>query len=177
MHFSYARDLFDAFATIGDDILARPRDETPLEFVALLARSPTPEEAVTFSAYLLPRRKAVWWAHECARSLVHLLTDQDRQMMALAEAWVREPEEEQRMRALDAGMACASKTPGVWIALAAGWSGGSMSGPGLPSVPPPAYLTPRAVNAGVLGALARVDNGHRAPTLKTFVDMAVGLTG
>ena len=63
------------------------------------------------------------------------------------------------------------------IALAAGWSGGSMSNPGLPSVPPPPHLTPRAVNAGVLGALARVDNGHRGPTLKTFVDMAVGLTG
>lgn len=177
VHFSYAKDLFDAFVTAGDDILARPKGETPLEFIAALARSPTPEEAITFSAYLLPRRKAVWWGHECARSLAHLLTEQDLQMLALAEAWVREPEEEQRLRALDTGMACPSKTPGVWIALAAGWSGGSMSGPGLPPVPPPPHLTPRAVNAGVLGALARVDNGHRAATLKTFVDMAVGLTG
>lgn len=177
MRFSHARDLFDAFATARDDILARPGNETPLEFIAILARSPTPEEAITFSAYLLQRRKAVWWAHECARSVLHLLTDQDRQMLVLAEAWVREPEEEQRMQALDGGMACDSKTPGVWVALAAGWSGGSMAGPGLPGVPPPPHLTPRAVNAAVLGALARVDNGHRAPTLKTFVDMAVGLAG
>jgi hypothetical protein len=177
VHFAQAKDLFDAFATAGEDILARPRAETPLEFMAKLAHSQTPEEAITFAAYLLPRRKAVWWGHECGRSLAHLLTDQDRQMLALAEAWVREPEEEQRVRALDAGLACSTKTPGVWIALAAGWSGGSMSNPGLPSVPPPPHLTPRAVNAGVLGALARVDNGHRGPTLKTFVDMAVGLTG
>lgn len=177
MHFVHARDLFEAYPTAGDDIGARPADETPLEFVEILSRSATPEEAVTFAAYLLPRRKAVWWAHECARSLLHLLTEQDRQMIGLAEAWVREPEEDRRYAALSSGMACKSKTPGVWIALAAGWSGGSMSDPGLPKVPPPPYLTARAVNAGVLGVLARVDNGHRAPTLRTFIDMATGLTG
>lgn len=177
MHFVRAQDLFDAFPTAGDDIRARPDGEAPLEFVAVLGRSATPEEAITYAAYLLPRRRAVWWGHECARSLLHLLTEEDRQMLTLAEAWVREPEEEQRVRALMFAMAGKNKTPGVWIALAAGWSGGSMSDPGLPLVPPPVQLTPRAVNAGVLGALARVDNGHRASTLRTFVEAAIALAG
>lgn len=156
---------------------ARPDGQAPLQFVAELGRGSTPEEAVTYAAYLLPRRRAVWWGHECARSVVHLLTQEDRQSLELAEAWVREPEEEQRVAAMLGGMAARNKTPGVWIALAAGWSGGSMSDPGLPAVPPPPHLTPRAVNAGVLGALARVDNGHRASTLRTFVEAAIGLAG
>jgi hypothetical protein len=40
---------------------------------------------------------------------------------------------------------------------------------------PPSYLTPRAVNAGILSALARVDNSNRTQVLKSFVDMGVTL--
>ena len=50
-------------------------------------------------------------------------------MLALAESWVRYPEEDERCAVLDAGMAGTAKTPGVWVALAAGWSGGSMLPP------------------------------------------------
>ncbi len=83
--------------------------------------------------------------------------------------------EEHRQRVLDEGMERRNKSPGVWIALAAGWSGGSMVAPDLPKVNPPIYLTARAVNAGVLGALARVDIKHRADTLNVFVEMGVSL--
>ena len=97
-------------------------------------------------------------------------------MLALAENWVRQPEEDQRCAVLDAGMAAPTKTPGVWIALAAGWSGGSMMRAGCRApVTPPPYLTAKAVNAGVLGALARVDRKARAATLRPFVDMGMRL--
>jgi hypothetical protein len=109
------------------------------------------------------------------RSLIHLLTDQDLRMLQLAEAWVREPEEEQRAAAMVEGMAARQKTPGVWIALAAAWTGGSMADATLPRIAPPPYLTPRAINAGSLGALARVDNKHRATTLGHFVEMGATL--
>lgn len=175
LHFPKATDVFEAFETAGEDILARPEGETSLQFFAALSRSPTPEEAITFGAYLLPRRRAVWWGHECVRSVIHLLTDQDLYMLQLAESWVRNPDEEHRQRAMDEGMARRNKSPGVWIALAAGWSGGSMVAPDLPKVNPPIYLTARAVNAGVLGALARVDIKHRADTLNVFVEMGVSL--
>ncbi|TIW09783.1 MAG: hypothetical protein E5V81_30335, partial [Mesorhizobium sp.] len=39
---------------------------------ALLAGR-VPEEAVTFCAYLLPERAAVWWGHECLSHLAELL--------------------------------------------------------------------------------------------------------
>ena len=175
LHYPKAKDLFDEIPAAGEDILARPGEEPSLEFLAQLAHSPTPEEAVTFGAYLLPRRKAVWWGHECVRSLIHLLTDQDLRMLQLAEGWVRDPDEPQRIAAMNEAMAARQKSPGVWIALGAAWSGGSMVDASLPKVPPPPHLTPRAINGGILSALARVDNRHRATTLNHFIEMGVSL--
>ena len=175
LHYSLARDLFEAIPEAGEDIATRPDSETPIAFIGLLQKSKTPEEAVAFASYVLPRRKAVWWGHQCLSSVDHLLSPQDRMMLQLAEDWVREPEEPVRYRALNEALAARQKTPGVWIALAAGWSGGSMSAPDLPRVPPPASLTPRAVNTGIMGVLAKVDMKHRGVTLKGFVDMGVNL--
>lgn len=175
LHYSYARDLFAEMPEAGEDMRARPDNQTPLAYIAELRDSKTPEEAITFTAYVLPRRKAVWWGHQCLSNVDHLLSEQDKVMLQLAEAWVRESEEELRYRAMDAGMAARDKSPGVWIALAAGWSGGSLSRPDMPRVPPPLELTPRAVNTAILGVLAKVETRHRAPTLRAFVDMGVGL--
>jgi hypothetical protein len=73
-------------------------------------------------------------------------------------------------------MAAPAKTPGAWLALGAGWSGGSMAPPGMAPVPPPPFLTARAVNAGVLGGLARVAIKQRAAILSACVTMGVRLT-
>ena len=171
LRFSTARGLFDAFPAALEDMAARPSDRPSLEFVKELAASPTPEDAITFTAYLLGPREAVWWGHQCLSMLADHLAATDQQLMALAEDWVRHPDEERRNHALEQGMASPTKTPGVWLALAAGWSGGSMMGPDAPPVPPPPYLTARAVNAGVLSVLARVERTRRAATLRAFVDM------
>jgi hypothetical protein len=154
---------------------ARPSDRSSLEFVKDLQSGPTPEEAITFTAYLLGNREAVWWAHQCLTMLSEHLAPEDLRLMGLAEDWVRQPDEQRRNIALESGMVSPTKTPGVWIALAAGWSGGSMVGPDAMPVAPPPYLTAKAVNAGVLGVLARVDRHARAATLKAFVDMGIRL--
>lgn len=175
LRFSTARELFDAFPVALEDMAARPSDRASLEFLKDLAAGPTPEEAVTFAAYLLGVREAVWWGHQCLHMVPDKLGSDDIRMLALAEDWVRRPEEPQRAAALEGAMACQRKTPGVWIALAAGWSSGSMMGPDKIPVAPPPYLPPKAVNAGVLSGLARVDRGARASTLKSFVDMGIRL--
>ncbi len=109
-------------------------------------------------------------------ALLELLSPEDQDMLTLAESWVRYPEEDQRCAVLDAGMAAPTKTPGVWVALAAGWSGGSMlPRDAVAPVEAPPYLTPKAVNAAVLSALARVDRKARAATLKLFVNMGMQL--
>jgi len=174
--YASAHQLFADSEAAARDMVSRPvNGEDSLAFMANLLESDTPEEAINFGAYLLPKRKAVWWGHECLRGLNHLLVEQDLAMLQLAENWVREPDEARRVQALTQASAVRNETPGVWIAYAAGWSGGSMATPDLPPVPPPPYLTPRAVSAGILGALAKVDLGHRATTLGVFVRMGIDL--
>lgn len=175
LRFGTARELFEAFPAALDDMVARPNDRHSLEFIKDLAASATPEDAITFTAYMLDRREAVWWGHQCLHALPDRLSPEDLQMLAYAEDWVRRPEEATRVAALEAGMGSPTKTPGVWIALAAGWSGGSMVGPEQMAVEPPPHLTAKAVNAGVLSVLARADRKARAATLNSFVSMGIRL--
>ncbi|WEX10879.1 hypothetical protein [Chelativorans sp. AA-79] len=175
LRFRTAKELFNAYATAGEDMRSAPSDLPSIEFCRALLDGKIPEEAVTFCAYLLPRRVAVWWGHQCLTHIGNILDEQDLQMLTLAEEWIREPEEERRYAALDAGMAAGVKTPGVWIALAAGWSGGSVAPRGLAPVTPPPHLTARAINTGILAALARVPLARRASVLRQFVDMGLGL--
>jgi hypothetical protein len=172
LRFQTARELFESIPKIAEDMTARPGPQDSLSFIAALASSGTPEEALTFSAYVLMPRHAVWWGHECLRHADAKLGDEDRAMMELAAAWVGQPDEDHRYAALDAAMASEAKTPGVWIAFAAGWSSGSLSKRGQPAVPVPLFLAGRAVNAGVLSALARVGREDRQPLLQTYVKMA-----
>ena len=175
LRFNTAREVFDAFPTAYDDITAEPDDTPPLRFLNVLAKSETPEEAITFCSYMLPRREAVWWAYQCVTLNGTELSTEERDLVTVAESWVREPDEDNRKKALVAGMNARYKTPGAWVALAAGWSGGSMVVEAEYPVPAPAHLTARAANAAVLSALARIDNDRRAEYLKTYVDGGVNL--
>ncbi len=108
LRFNTARELYDSFPTAAEDIMAAPTDQPCLDFLRALGASKTPEDAVTFCAYMLPRRVAVWWGHQCLTRLPATLARFDPDYLAIAEAWVREPEEDRRYAALDAGMARAS---------------------------------------------------------------------
>lgn len=150
-------------------------DVPSIDYCRSLLDSKIPEEAITFCAYLLARRVAVWWGHQCLARLKDVLDEQDREMLVLAEDWIREPEEDRRYAALDAAMATRVKTPGVWIALAAGWSGGSLAPRNLAPVTPPPYLTPRAVNTGILAALARRPMADRSAALRDLTELGLSL--
>src|SRR5688572_18990279 len=156
LRFSSARDVFEAFPTAHDDLEAKPTDQPPLVFLEALMESDTPEDAVAFCAYLLPRREAVWWACQCVRELNSSRNPAEDKALAAAEDWVREPEEERRRTALDTGSDSDRNAPATWAALAAGWSGGSMTPVDQPPAPCPPHLTAKAVRAAVLTALARV---------------------
>lgn len=175
LRFATARDLFNAFPSAAHDMKAKPTDQPSIDFCRALLVSAVPEEAITFCAYLLPRRTAVWWGHECLSNMPDTLDAQDRLMLELVHDWVSEPEEDRRYAALDAGMAAEQKTPGAWIALAAGWSGGSLAPRGLETVTPQPFLTARAVNTGILSCLARASLGDRAGVLRGFVEMGIKL--
>jgi hypothetical protein len=143
-----------------------------LDFLRQLKLSKTPEEAITFMAFALAPRHAVWWGHECLKAAPDFLTDQDRQMMAFIASWVAEQDDDSRYAAMEAAMQVSVHGPGVWMALGAGWSGGSMSARGLPPVAPPPSAMCQAMNAGLHSALARVPQDKRRRMLDHFVGMA-----
>ena len=65
VRFATAKDLFETFPELFKTIrLRRPRKPS-IDFLKGLSAQGRLEDAVTFCAYLLPRREAVWWA--CAR--------------------------------------------------------------------------------------------------------------
>lgn len=168
-----ARQVYGSAPEMAADIAVPARDdEHVFDFARRLRLGATPEEAVTLMAYALQPRPAVWWGHECLKALPDLLTEQDRAMLGLCAAWVAEPTEPNRYRALDAGLHAPLRGPGAWLALAVGWSGGSMAPEGLPLVAPPPHAMGRAVNAAVLTALARVPQGNRSRMLEHYVSMA-----
>lgn len=172
LRFGKVDALFAALPGLGEDIGAEPGPVPCLVLMRDLMQGPTPEDAVTLAAFALAHRHAIWWGHECLKSLPELLTAEDRDMLALCEQWCAAPDEPQRYAALDAGLAAPKKGPGVWLALATGWSGGSMVPPDQTVVPVPDIVMPRALSAAVLSMLARVPQVGRRRALEHFVGMA-----
>lgn len=172
-----AAALFAAVPQIAEDMTARPDDpdEALADFVARLAESPIPEEAVTAASYGLAPRYAVWWAHGCLEAEAGALGPADLRLMALCADWAYRPDDDRRLRALDAAMTAPQATPGVWLGFAAGWSSGSMVPPEQAFIPVQPFMCGRAVNAAVLTALARVARPRRRAALSRCIAEAVAL--
>jgi hypothetical protein len=150
--FSTAREVFAAFPSTERDINALPSDEPPLAFLQWLRRSATPEDAVSFLAYALGRREAVWWAAQSVRLLCRIAVGQEDAPLGAAEAWVRDP-----------------------LALAAGWSGGNVGPSAQAVVQATPEMTPRAVRTAILVALATVSARDRSSRLQACIDIGVPL--
>jgi hypothetical protein len=176
--FLTARDVFDAFPTAGDDIEAAPTEIAPVDFLRGLLASGTPEDAIGFCAYLLPKREAVWWGCSCLRGLAGQREGQglsENRCLAAAEAWVKEPQHNRRIEAMRLGMVAPRSDPATWLALATAWSGGDITDNPQSPVPAPPHLTAKAIRAAVLIALARSPTQERRTQLATCIDNGVKL--
>ncbi len=168
-----ASELFAAIPGMAEHISKPPEPSMHcLDYLRRLRLGTTPEEAVTFMGYALLPRHAVWWGHECLKAVPDLLTEQDKAMLELVVAWVAEQDDDSRHAALEAGQAAEVNGPGVWLTLAIGWSGGSISGPGLPPVAPPIGVMGLAMNVCLQSALARVPQDKRRRMLDHYIGMA-----
>ncbi|MCX7324119.1 MAG: hypothetical protein NTZ14_06710 [Hyphomicrobiales bacterium] len=179
LRFHSALQVFETFPDLQSDMLARAADVPPLDFVTMIENSPTPEDAITFCAYVLDRRKAVWWALECKKLLGLDSNREDEVAVRTAEAWVREPEEHRRLAALDIGLTGDRGLVGTWIALAAGSSGGTLRTGDLPGPPIPPKICASAVRTSVLVGLSMIPARDRKALLtkcvQLFRDLAKGL--
>lgn len=130
----------------------------PRQFVDELIAAGNVRDAITFLAYALPKREAVWWGAACAES-ARKGTAGGREITAIATArkWVTDPSEENRRAAEAIAMADKDGTPAGYASLAAFFSGGSLAPPDLPEVPPDDKLTAQIVAASIPLAAADGD--------------------
>jgi hypothetical protein len=173
--FTTAIQVFEAFPSLYTDMVAKPLEESPVAFATRTAESATPEDSLSFCAYMLDRRKATWWACQCVRRLGSPDTPEEDIALRTAEAWVRDPDEKLRLDALAIGMNGNHRLPAVWAALAAGGSGGTMNQGDHPGPPVPDMLSARAARAAVLIALARVPARERASRIPEMASAAIRL--
>lgn len=121
---------------------------SPQQAVQALLAAERTQDALKLLARLLPKRYAVAWACQCARD--QSLPMEDKAGAALAEQWVREPDEAHRRAAFEFANAGGYRSIGAWLAAAAGWSGGSLAPASQETpVPPAEHLTACAVVAAV----------------------------
>lgn len=167
-----APDLYAMMPELKEDIQLQPRaNETVSFLLARLRSSTTPEEAVTLAAYAFQPRIAVWWAHECIATMREHLTPVDHQLLDMISTWAHDPSDSNRQAIYDIALQAPSKTPGVWLGLATGASGGGSRGERID------LSTPRAANAGVLSCLARGGLQQRSINLARFITLAQTLVG
>ena len=133
------------------------------------------DAGVSFCAYLLPRREAVWWGCQSLRRLKPELSQAGLAPIEAAEAWVREPEDEIRREALRVGMRSDTLQPAAWMALAAGWSGGSIIPPEYGVLEAGPEQTARAVRAGILIAMTQIPTEQFPELVKPCLDGGIAL--
>jgi uncharacterized protein DUF6931 len=176
VRFATARALFETFPQTVTKLSVGPTDDAPVTFLRNLSASGKTEDAVTFCAYLLPRREAVWWACGCVKSFLGDVAAGRPASLDAAEAWVRVPNEEHRLAALEVGTAGDNNDPLTWLALAAGWAGGLLaSHPKMPAVPVPQYLTARAARIAVLLSAQHVKSPERASRIQARIAEGIKL--
>ncbi len=154
IRFATARDVYDSFETAAADIKVPPTDEEPLIFLDRQLAEKQPLAAMSFCAYLLPRRECVWWAAQAVRHFEADALDpiDDRGLLA-AEAWVREPGEARRKAALRVLQEVKGIRPGFFCARAAGWSGGSKSLDDSMQTPAEPHMTASFARAALLKSI------------------------
>jgi hypothetical protein len=147
---------------------------TPNDFAVKLVQDGLFTDAIGFVACCLGKREAVWWGCLCAwhAAAVRLECAEEAALRA-AVRWVLEPTEASRKLAAEAGEKGGSTaTVAGALALAAGWSDGSLSPPGLPVVAPPEFLTQNTTAGAVLAAAGQAQPGDLRGACEQFLRLA-----
>lgn len=126
-------------------------EHTPAQFLEQLMAQKYWADAVRFLAHGLPKREAVWWSCICVEHGLNDATVVDVKLaLQTAKQWVYQPTEEHRRVAQIAAEKVGYDQPVSWAALAAFWSGGSITAPEAPEVAPGPSLTGHAVAGAIL---------------------------
>jgi hypothetical protein len=146
---------------------------TVRDFVATLFQKKLLAEALSVAAHMLGARDAVWWGALCAWHGCRPQPDEklDAALRAVV-TWLGDPSDANRRAARAAGEAATARTPAGAVALAAFYSEGSMSEPGLPEVKPPEHLAQTTVAGAVLLTASSRPPDQFEKVCRYYVNMA-----
>jgi hypothetical protein len=145
----------------------------PEEYAKRLSTTCEENECLTFLAFALPKRCAVWWLTQCTQAAESFKSEADHPMLALAEDWVRKPTEENRRKAMEMAEELEMASPAAWAGVAAFWSHGSMGPPEAPPVPAADNISGKAVNAGAVIASVLHTPQHAPERRRQFTELGI----
>ena len=171
IRFTTAAQVAEAFPGAAEEIGEITADLSPLDHLARLAQDEDVNPAIIFAALALPKRESVWWGCLAIRGMGRL-DESTREGLRLAEAWVRNPEEDERRAAGEFAEAEYFEGAGAWIAFAAFTTSGSLAPAGLQAVPPEPEVSGKCVAMAIMLATADDDALIRLENLRTAIDSA-----
>ena len=178
IRFTTVQDLFEAYPTARHDVGPADTSLPSLDFLRAAIGKRTWPSAVSFCAYLLPRRVAVAWGCRALRRMVDRFEPSADRAIRFAEAWVEDPDESHRSKALAVGNANDHNAPTTWLALAAAFSGGSVVPAEFDPVEARPEQTASAIRAAILIAMSGLarDSKDRIMTacLEDGIELARG---
>lgn len=172
-------DLEDFCLEIGigrtAKLYLRP-DITPRKYFGRLLVHDEPGDAVRFQVNTLPKRKAVWWACLCLRSVVDpMRKPKQAEALKAVVRWVLDPSEEHRRAAGKAGKTATFGTPIGAIAMSVFFSGGSILPPDEKVIPPDPLLTANILTGTIAGLIGEVPPEKAKPTLLSFIALGISV--
>ncbi|MGI9499963.1 MAG: DUF6931 family protein [Geminicoccaceae bacterium] len=170
-----AASICEAADLPEDALTLLQSDDRPASYLTRLLQSKRYMDALTFLAYGLPKREAVWWA--CVtlqRWLGDDLSEQDQRALAVVEAWIYDPSQDLCRAAGDVAAESKFQTPAALAAAGVYWAGESIAPPDCPVVPPHGQLTHKAVaHALILVLMREADAQARENATQLFLAMGI----
>jgi len=171
LRFDRPFDLYRELPEVRGFTKHRPSEEDDaFGFFEQLARSTTPEDALTFTAFATEPLAAIKWGLASTQAVLSDLPPEEEQLLHWVAQWVENPTKENRWRTFQVALFAPRRSASVYLGLAVGWSGGPLA-PNDP-VTVPAWRTPRAVNTAVLRSIGQVGLQQRSVCMQRVLDLA-----
>lgn len=162
---------FCELAGLGDEAkaLLQPA-HGPRAYLRVLVDGEMFPDAVRFLAHALPTREGIWWAWVCARRVAGAEPPPKlRGALDATERWITQPTDENRRAAMRMAEVATLGTPAGCAALAVFFSGGSIAPPEQPAVPPPGFVSAKAIAGAVTLAAVQPDPAQAAEKFRAFL--------
>ena len=173
-----AKRMIEEFEVVLEEEAAALVEEgqSPAALLRNLLEHELTIDAIAFLAHALPKREAVWWACVCARKMPGGVTGEyATRALEAAEAWVKEPNEDNRRAAETAAEIADMEGPASFAAMAAFMSGGSIAPAEFDAVEPPDNITARLVAGAVIVAVHNFEPGEVDEKSRAFVAEGIDL--